>query len=120
MRVIALVLSPRYQLLSEATPRTIVGTEGTMKVLLPEYQFCKCFIILNNCAIKNFKIQVLLPSYSVNKCIMFDVVIIPLAGQLVSQRLNIHYGLKTNRASFTTISHTCINKHYCLRQRRGQ
>jgi hypothetical protein len=55
-------------------------------------------------------IQVLLPSYPVNKCIMFDVVIIPLAGQLVSQRLNIHYGLKTNRASFTTISHTCINK----------
>ena len=56
MRVIALLLSPRYQLLSEATPRTIVGTEGTIKVLLPEYQVYKCFIILNNCAIKHFKL----------------------------------------------------------------
>ena len=55
MRVIALLLSPWYQLLSEATPRTIVGTEGTMKVLLPEYQVYKCFIILNNCAIKKSK-----------------------------------------------------------------
>jgi hypothetical protein len=34
MMVIALLLSPRYQLFSEATPRTIVGTEGTVKVLL--------------------------------------------------------------------------------------
>jgi hypothetical protein len=32
---------------------TIVGTEGTTKVLLPEYQVYKCFIILNNCAIQN-------------------------------------------------------------------
>jgi hypothetical protein len=57
MRVIALLLSPRYQLLSEATPRTIVGTEGTIKVLLSEYQVYKCFIILNNCAIQilNFR-----------------------------------------------------------------
>jgi hypothetical protein len=38
MRVKALLLSPRYQLLSEATPRTIVGTEGTIQVLLPEYR----------------------------------------------------------------------------------
>jgi hypothetical protein len=34
MRVIALLLSPRYQLLSEAMPSTIVGTEGTIKVPL--------------------------------------------------------------------------------------
>ena len=34
----------------------IVGTEGTMKVLLPEYQVYKCFIVLNNCAIKNSKL----------------------------------------------------------------
>jgi hypothetical protein len=53
MRVITLLLSPRYQLFSEATPRKIVGTEGTIKVLLPEYQVYKCFIILNNCAIQN-------------------------------------------------------------------
>jgi hypothetical protein len=33
MRVIALSLSPRYQLFSETTPRTIVGTEGTGKVI---------------------------------------------------------------------------------------
>jgi hypothetical protein len=45
MRIIALVLSPRYQLFSEATPRKIVGTEGTIKVLLPEYQVYKCFIM---------------------------------------------------------------------------
>jgi hypothetical protein len=56
MRVIALVLSPRYQLFSEATSRKIVGTEGTIKVLLPEYQVYKCSIILNNCAIKNSKL----------------------------------------------------------------
>jgi hypothetical protein len=38
MKVIGLLLSPRYQLLPEAMLRTIVGTEGTTKVLLPEYQ----------------------------------------------------------------------------------
>jgi hypothetical protein len=32
MRIVTLVLSPRYQLLSETAPRTIVGTEGTIKV----------------------------------------------------------------------------------------
>ena len=53
MRIIALFLSPRYQLFSEATLMKIVGTEGTIKVLLPEYQVYKCFIILNNCAIQN-------------------------------------------------------------------
>jgi len=31
-------------------------TEGTIKVLLPEYQVYKGFIILNNCAIKNSKL----------------------------------------------------------------
>jgi hypothetical protein len=56
MRAIALLLPPRYQLFSEATPRKIVGTEGTIKVLLPEYQVYKCFIILNNCAIQNSKL----------------------------------------------------------------
>ena len=54
MRVITLSLSPRYQLFSEATLRKIVGTEGTITVLLPEYQVYKCFIILNNCWIQNF------------------------------------------------------------------
>ena len=37
MRVIALLLSPRYQLFSEATQRKIVVTEGTIKVLLKCY-----------------------------------------------------------------------------------
>jgi hypothetical protein len=32
MRIIALLLSPRYQLLFEAMLRTIVGSKGTMKV----------------------------------------------------------------------------------------
>jgi hypothetical protein len=50
MRVIALLLSPRYQLFSEATQRKIVGTEGTIKVLLPEYQ------VYNNCAIQISKL----------------------------------------------------------------
>jgi len=49
MRIIALLLPPMYQLLSEAT-------EGTIKVLLPENQVYECFIILNNCAIQNFKL----------------------------------------------------------------
>ena len=40
-----------------ATPRKRVGTEGTIKVLLPEYQVYKCFIILNNCAIQNSKLE---------------------------------------------------------------
>jgi hypothetical protein len=56
MRVIALSLSPRYQLFAEATPGEIVGTEGAINVLLPEYQVYKCFIILNNCAIQNSKL----------------------------------------------------------------
>ena len=56
MRVISLLFSPRYQLFSEATPRKIGGTEGTVKVLLPEYQVYKCFIILNNCVIQNSKL----------------------------------------------------------------
>jgi hypothetical protein len=56
MGIIALLLSPRYQLFSEATLRKIGGTEGTITVLLPEYQVYKCFIILNNCAIKNSKL----------------------------------------------------------------
>ena len=57
MRVITLLLSPRYQLFSKATPMKIVGTEGTINVLLlPEYQVYKCFIILNNCAIQNSKL----------------------------------------------------------------
>ena len=59
MKVISLLLSPRYQLLSEAKPRTIVGTEGTIKVLLLEYQVYKCFIILNNCAIQNSELYTL-------------------------------------------------------------
>jgi hypothetical protein len=46
MKVIALLLSSRYQAFSEVMPRKIVGTEGTIKVLLPEYQVYKCFIIL--------------------------------------------------------------------------
>jgi hypothetical protein len=56
MRVIALVSSPKYQLFSEVMPKKIVGTEGTIKVLLPEYQVYKCFIMLNNCAIQNSKL----------------------------------------------------------------
>jgi hypothetical protein len=54
MRVIALLLFPRYQLFSEATPRKIVCKEGTIKVLLPKYQIYKYFNILNNCAIQNY------------------------------------------------------------------
>ena len=59
MRVITLLLCPRYPLLSEAMPRTIVGTERTIKVLIPKYQVYKCFIILNNCAIQNSKLYAL-------------------------------------------------------------
>jgi uncharacterized protein with PQ loop repeat len=56
MRVITLLLSPMYHLFSEATPKKIVGTEGEIKVILPEYQVYKCFKILNNCAIQNSKL----------------------------------------------------------------
>jgi hypothetical protein len=59
MRVITLLLSPRYQLFSESMPRSIVETEGAIKVLFsyyPEYQVYKCFIILNNPAIQNSKL----------------------------------------------------------------
>jgi hypothetical protein len=41
-RVIALLLSPLYQLFSSALPQKIVGTLGTIKVLLPDYQVYKC------------------------------------------------------------------------------
>jgi hypothetical protein len=63
MRVMALLLSPRYQLYSEAKPRKIVGTEGTIKVLLPEYQVYKCFIVLNGCAIQNSKLGPILMDF---------------------------------------------------------
>ena len=59
MRVIALLFFSRYQLLSEAPLRAIVGIEGTIKVILPKYQVYKCFIILNNCAIQTFKLYAL-------------------------------------------------------------
>jgi energy-converting hydrogenase Eha subunit C len=42
-------LSPLYQLFSEALPRKIVGTLGTIKVLLPSYPVNKC-ILLTFCA----------------------------------------------------------------------
>jgi hypothetical protein len=63
MRIIALLLSPRYQLISAATPMKIVGTEGTIKVLLPEYQVYNCFIILNNCALQNSKLGLFLMDF---------------------------------------------------------
>ena len=44
MSAIALSLSPRYQLLSAATQRTTVGTEGTINMLLPDYQVYKCLL----------------------------------------------------------------------------
>ena len=56
IRVITLLLSTRYQILSSALPLKIVGTEGRITVLLPEYQVYKCFIILNNCAFQNSKL----------------------------------------------------------------
>ena len=46
----------RTFIVPKVTPRKMVGTEGTIKVLLPEYQVYKCFIILNNCAIQNSKL----------------------------------------------------------------
>jgi hypothetical protein len=71
MRVITLLFPPRYQLLPEATPRTIVGTEGTTKVLLPEYQVYKCFIILNNCAIQNSKLGPFLMDFKSTLLMLF-------------------------------------------------
>ena len=59
MKVMTLLLSTRYQLFSSALPRKIVGTEGTITVVLPEYQIYKCFIILNNCAFQNSKLLAL-------------------------------------------------------------
>ena len=41
---------------SEATPRNIVSTGRTIKVLIPEYQVYQYFIILNNCSIQNSKL----------------------------------------------------------------
>ena len=52
MSVIALLLYPRNQLFSEATPRKIVGTEGTIKTLLPECVFFK-LIHFHVCVFEN-------------------------------------------------------------------
>ena len=41
-------MSPLYQLFSSALPRKIVGTLGTIKVLLPSYPVNKC-ILLHRC-----------------------------------------------------------------------
>ena len=51
MRVIVLLLSPLYQLFSSALPRKIVDTLGTIKVLLPSYPVNKCIIYwpMNHC-----------------------------------------------------------------------
>jgi hypothetical protein len=38
-------LSPLYQLFSSVLPRKIVGTLGTIKVLLPSYPVNKCIIL---------------------------------------------------------------------------
>jgi len=45
MRGIVSLLTPRYQLLPEAKPRAIVGIEGSINLLFPEYLVNKCFII---------------------------------------------------------------------------
>ena len=45
MRGIVSLLTPIYQLLSEAKPRSIVGIEGSINLLFPEYLVNKCFII---------------------------------------------------------------------------
>ena len=49
-------MSPLYQLFSSALPRKIVGTLGTIKVLLPSYPVNKC-ILLHRCQwnIEKFK-----------------------------------------------------------------
>ena len=47
---------PTVPTIFRGVPRKIVGPEETIKVLLPEYQVYKCFIILNNCAIQNSKL----------------------------------------------------------------
>ena len=44
IRVIALLLSPLCQLLYSALTRTIFGSLGTIKVLLPSYPVNKCII----------------------------------------------------------------------------
>jgi len=45
MRGIVSLLTPKYQLLPEAKPRAIVGIEGSINLLFPEYLVNKCFII---------------------------------------------------------------------------
>jgi hypothetical protein len=45
MRGIVSLLTRRYQLLPEAKPKAIVGIEGSINLLFPEYLVNKCFII---------------------------------------------------------------------------
>jgi hypothetical protein len=48
-------LSPLYQLFSSALPRKIVGTLGTIKVLLPSYPVNKCILSQNKEDIDTFR-----------------------------------------------------------------
>ena len=45
MRGIVSLLTRRYQLLAEAKPKAIVGIEGSINLLFPEYLVNKCVII---------------------------------------------------------------------------
>jgi len=49
IRVIAILLFPLYQLFSSALPRKIVGTLGTIKMLLRSYPVNKCILITRFC-----------------------------------------------------------------------
>jgi hypothetical protein len=71
MRVMTLLFSTRYQLFSEATPRKIKSAEGSIKVLLPEYQIYMCIIILNNYAIQNFKLGPFLMDFQSTLLMLF-------------------------------------------------
>ena len=44
MRAMVSLLTPRYQLLPEAKPIEIVGIEGSINLLFPEYLVNKCFV----------------------------------------------------------------------------
>jgi energy-converting hydrogenase Eha subunit C len=58
-------LSPLYQLFSSALPRKILGTLGTINVLLPSYPVNKCIMLYRvHLASAGFKLTTLVVIYT--------------------------------------------------------
>jgi hypothetical protein len=74
MREIVSLLTPRYQQLPEAKPIEIVGIEGSINLLFPEYLVNKCFVILKETSDAKCWLQVKFRSlFRLSTCVHFTL-----------------------------------------------